>query len=350
MATLRNLGAARDALGLDLVALQSRTGFYWSYARNLERGRTSDGADTIWGRLANPAQPWLGPAMIASSYRNAAQYAELFDTRLAVELMLHASRAYLDAGAAFGLFLAAGAMSDDALRQAGGPRELRNLTRPDAAVQFTSQAADDPVQQAYLLLAVVARPVLREQFPGEPEVVLRRLSSYGLEPVGAEGIPLDQYLDIARLMLENPVTARDPGAMLPEDLAREMAIRLAAIGRAHAAALHANRRNDHLWRSAAAPVNIVDLEQTALFGLCAGPDSRRSRQVLGQVADLVADDEFAQVTSLTAEQTAEVMPSMTDRAAEILRPPDRERRPGFGDDRPFRDRPPGDYPDDSDGR
>lgn len=350
MATLRNLGAVRDALGLDLAALQSRAGFYRTYARNLERGRTRAGADTIWGRLANPAQPWLGPAMIASSYRNAAQYAELFDTSLAIELMLHASRAYLDAGAAFGLFLAAGAMSDDALRQAGGLRELRNLTGPDADVQFTSPAADHPMQQAYLLLAVAARPALREQFPGEPEVVLRRLSAYGLEPVGAQGIPLDQYLDIARLMLEDPVTARDPEDRLPDDLAGEMASRLAVIGRAHAAALHANRRNEHLWRSAAAPVNIVDLEQTALFGLVAGPESRRSRQVLGQVADLVADDEFAQVTSLTAEQTAKVMPSMTDRAAEILRPTDRERRPGFGDDRPFRDRRPGDYPDDSDGR
>src|SRR5689334_25434590 len=116
MAVLHDLAAARAALGLDLTALQSRTGFHWAYARNLERGRTRAGADTIWGRLANPADPWLGPAMIASSYRTAAQYAELFDTRLAVELMLHASRAYLDAGAAFGLFLAAGAMSDEALQ------------------------------------------------------------------------------------------------------------------------------------------------------------------------------------------------------------------------------------------
>jgi hypothetical protein len=56
MATLRNLAAARDALGLDLATLQSRTGFYWAYARNLERGRTRAGADTVWGRLANPAQ------------------------------------------------------------------------------------------------------------------------------------------------------------------------------------------------------------------------------------------------------------------------------------------------------
>jgi hypothetical protein len=49
MAVLRDLSAARDALGLDLAALQSRTGFYWAYARNLERGRTRAGADTIWG-------------------------------------------------------------------------------------------------------------------------------------------------------------------------------------------------------------------------------------------------------------------------------------------------------------
>lgn len=348
MAVLHDLSSARDALGLDLAALQSRAGFYRAYARNLENGRTRAGADTIWGRLANPAEPWLGLAMIASSYRTAAQYAELFDTRLAVELMLRASRAYLDAGAAFGLFLAAGAMSDDALQQAGGPQELRNLSSPDAGVQFVSPTADNPVQQAYLLLAVAARPVLRERFLGNPEVMLRRLSVYGLEPVGAQGIRLDQYLDIAQLMLADPVTDRDPEARLPEDVADEMASRLAAIGRGHAAALHANQRNEYLWRNAAAPVNIVDLEQTALFGLVAGPESRRSRQVLERVADLVADDEFAQVTSLAAERTAEVMPSMTDRATEILHRPDRERGPGFGDDQTFRDNPPGDYPNDRD--
>ena len=123
-----------------------------------------------------------------------------------------------------------------------------------------------------------------------------------------------------------------------------MAARLAVIGREHAATLRANRRNEHLWRNAAAPVNIVDLEQTALFGLVAGPESRRSRQVLERVVDLVADDEFAQVTSLTAGQTARVMPTMTDRATEILRRPDPERRQRFDDDR-FRD-----YPGDNDDR
>jgi hypothetical protein len=336
MAVLHDLPAARDALGLNLAVLQSRTGFYRAYARNLERGRTDDGADPIWERLANPADPWLGPAMIASSYRTAAQYAQLFDTTLAIELMFHASRAYLDAGAAFGLFLAAGAMSDEALRRAGGPQEVRNLSGPDAGIQFASSMAD-PIQQAYLLLAVAARPVLRERFPDNPAALLRELSPYGLEPVGAQGIPLDQYLDIARLMLEQPVTTLDPDAGLPERLVGEMAAPLAAFGRAHAATLRANRRNDYLWRTAAAPVNIVDLEQTALFGLVAGPESRRSRQLLGRVADLVADDEFAQVTSLAARQTAQVMPSMTDLATEILRRPNRERRQGFGDDRFFRD-------------
>jgi hypothetical protein len=342
---LHNLSAARDALGLDLAALQSRTGFYRAYARNLEGGRSPAGADPIWERLANPADPWLGPAMIASSYRTAAQYAELFDTRLAVELMLHASRAYLDAGAAFGLFLAAGAMSDEALQQAGGPQELRKLSSGTSGPQVAPSNADSPVQQAYLLLAVAARPVLREQFRGDPQAMLRRLSAYGLEPVGAQGIALERYLDIAQLMLADRTTDRDPEARLPDELAGTMASHLAAIGRAHAAALHANRRNEHLWRSAAAPVNIVDLEQTALFGLVAGPESGRSRQVLGRVADLVADDEFAQVTSLAAEQTAEVMPSMTGRATEILRRLDRQRRPGSGDDQAS-----GDYPDDSDDR
>jgi hypothetical protein len=83
--------------------------------------------------------------MIASSYRTAAQYAELFDTRLAVESMLPASRAYLDAGAAFGLFPAAGAMSDEALRLVGGPRdrERQSGSGDDQAFRDYPDDSDD---------------------------------------------------------------------------------------------------------------------------------------------------------------------------------------------------------------
>ena len=320
MAPLRNLADARSALGLQEEKLRARAGFYRAYARNLENGRARQSEGDVWARLARPAEPWAGPAVIASSYRMAAQYAALFDPLLAAVLMMRASRAYLDAGAAFGLFLAAGALSDDALLAAGADRELSGLSTPSRNRNAT--VATDPVQQAYLLLAVAARPALREHFSGDLSALLSRLAAYGLEPVGSQGVPLEQYLGIAQVLLEyEPPVGLHPSRSFVD----EIAARLAVISRAHADVLHTGQRNSYLWQNEAAALNIVDLGQTALFNLAAGPGLLRSEPVLDRVGELTEDDPFAQLTALTAQETAQAAPFITELAVRILRHQDNQQ-------------------------
>jgi len=71
MAHLDNLDEARAALGLDRDVLTAQASFYMAYAQNLERGRSSDARESVWARIANPSEPWLGQAIIASTYRTA---------------------------------------------------------------------------------------------------------------------------------------------------------------------------------------------------------------------------------------------------------------------------------------
>jgi hypothetical protein len=312
VAPLRNLADARSALDLQEEKLRARAGFYQTYARNLEAGRARQSEDDVWARLARPAEPWAGPAVVASSYRMAAQYAALFDPLLAAVLMMRASRAYLDAGAAFGLFLAAGSLSDDALLAAGLDRELSSLSTRSRDRNAT--LATDPVQQAYLLLAVAARPALRERFPGDLSALLSQLAVYGLEPVGS-GVPLEQYLGIAGVLLEyEPTVGPHPSRSFVD----EIAPRLAVISRAHADVLHTSQRNRYLWQNEAAALDIVDLGQTALFNLVAGRGPLRSEPVLDRVGELTRDDPFAQLTVLIAQETARAVPFMTERAVRIL--------------------------------
>lgn len=95
--------------------------------------------------------------------------------------------------------------------------------------------------------------------------------------MGAQSVPLTNYLDIASVMLTHQRDdARDVASFGRPDadgeagrLAEEIAPHLAAMAEAQAGSLRVSRRNHYLWQNAAAPVNIVDLEQVALCGLAA---------------------------------------------------------------------------------
>jgi hypothetical protein len=331
VALLNDLASARNALGLNTDLLRSRVGFHLAYARNLELARSGSAPSAAWARIASPQEPWRIHAMVASSYRSAAQYAALVDTRLATRLTLRAARAYIDAGVTFGLFLAAGVLSDQAMLRSGGDEDLRILSSQESADQ--EGPASHPVQQAYLLLTVAARPTLRQFYDGEsPGALLERLSAYALQPIGPQSVPLATYLDIARLLLEDTgASSLTAPATLPAT--GQIASQLAAVGRAQATAVRANRRNHYLWQNGIAPVNVVDLEQVALFELAAGPDPRRAGQVLAQVTRLLENDEIAQLPSLAAAETAEVRQELADEATDIFR-----RRPGEEPPQDFRSR------------
>jgi hypothetical protein len=343
MAQLNNLSSVLEHLEIQPQALEDQARFYVSYAQMLERERlaadqagTSGERENVWARLANPAQPWLGPATIASTYRLAAQYAALVNMPDAMRLAVRACVAYLEAGLPFGLFLAAGLLDDSILRHpAVGPR-LLGLLAAD-----TGPASADPVQQTYMLLALAAKPWIRRQFDQPADALLNQLAAHDLHPVGPQSAPLAVYLDLARTMLayrppeqEPPFRSREEKqvsgvpsgrtAQAPDDTAEsaitEMAGQLAELGRAQANSLRRTMRNQHLWKNAAAPVNIVDLEQVAIYGLATRTSPGWSERLRRRTTNILEPgDALAELPGWAAAEMDRILPEMREEIIGTLR-------------------------------
>ena len=245
--------------------------FYAAYAGWLEEHGTAP------ARKGGVAREWASAATLATAYRLASQHAALVSPSWSTRLAVRAAMAYVDAGSPFGLFLLAGLLDDRTLRDSTVIRDVvAPFRQPDA-----SAVTRHPVQLTYLLLAAASRPWLRSPLSSVLSGARERLAVYALRPVGAQSVPLGDYLDLADLMLHDQMVGqRGP------DSVRSVARRLAAMHRAQAATLRAAQRNSYLWRQGASPVNIIDLEHVALSGL-----ALRHRPWFGQLSDAVTAEE-----------------------------------------------------------
>ncbi|MFJ6677466.1 hypothetical protein ACIQMJ_40755 [Actinosynnema sp. NPDC091369] len=244
-----------DALGVSARALRGQADFHAAYAVALSRARPSD---PVWGALVSRDDPWRSAALRASAYRMAAQYAALVDPTAAARLAFRASIAYLEAGLPFGAMVAVGLMGRRAAVTGALVDRIRAMT--------TGFSALDPVQRVYLLLTLVGHPVLADNFESAVPDVARNLAAHGLHPVGAHGVPLADHFELALALFR---TGRRPDLVAPVDDVEgpEVFDHLVAIGRRRAAALRVAQGNDYLWRNAAAPVDLVDLEEVSMTGL-----------------------------------------------------------------------------------
>ncbi|HEY1823605.1 MAG TPA: hypothetical protein VGG83_27070 [Trebonia sp.] len=268
----------------------------------------------------DPDREWAGPAALATSYRLAAQHAALVDARWATRLAVRAAMGYLAAGLPFGLFLLTGLLDDRTLRDSA---VFRDVVTPFQSPGGGHAGARDPVQQTYLLLAAASRPWLRGPLQPALSGARERLATHGLRPVGAQGVPLGEYLDLADLMLYDDQSPGQPGNGSIQYVAR----RLAAMQRAQAATLRAAQRNRYLWRHGASPVNIIDLEQVALSGLAL----RRHRGWFGQLSAAVADelerdDPLTELPVWTMGEIEAELPEIKPTVVDIMREPERTRR------------------------
>jgi hypothetical protein len=299
--------------------------FYTAYAEMLEPGRRSrsgrrplrgrrGGGGDAWVRETYPEGSWVGPATLATAYRQAAQFAALVDSRWATKLAARAAVAYASSGLPFGLFLAAGLLSDDELADDGVFQAMVEPFRdPDG-----SDAIRHPVQQAYLLLAG-SRPLLREPLSQALFGAEQRLRAHGLYAIGPQRVPLGDYLDLAASMSHDAEAAGlgDTGSS-----AIEIAGRLARLQRTQANALRAARRNRYAWQRAD---GIIDLENVALSGV-----ALRHRPWFGELSAaitvLVSDDELAELPVWAMEQVQAGLSEITGSVTGILREPERAWR------------------------
>ena len=277
-------------------------------------GRRREGGDA-WVREVYPAGHWVGPATLATAYRQAAQFAALVDVGWATKLATRAAMAYVSSGLPFGLFLAAGLLSDDALDD--------DSVRQAVVAPFQGRDAADaighPVQQAYLLLAANSRPWLHDLLSQPLRGVEKRLRAHGLYAIGPQRVPLGEYVDLATSLSRDDVTA---GSGTAGSSAIEIAGQLARLQRTQANALRAARRNQYLWQSGD---GIIDLENVALSGV-----ALRHRPWFGElsaaITDLVRDDELAELPVWAMGEVETTLPVIADSVTDILLEPEQAWR------------------------
>lgn len=313
--------------------------FYATYAEMLETGRRPRGAGDAWVQELYPVGNWVGPAGLATSYRLAAQHAALVEARWATKLAVRAGMAYLAAGLPFGLFLLTGLLDDQTLSESAALDDLVvPFQRPDE-----SDSARHPVQLTYLLLAAASRPWPRDPLRQTLSGAEQRLSAHGLYPVGSQGVPLGDYLELATAMRYDDEVLDPRGG---DESVRNIATRLAGLHRSQASALRAAQRNRYLWRQGGSRVSVIDLEQVAVSGL-----ALRHRPWFGELStavttELARDDALAELPVWTMGSINTELPTIAPSVTGILREPDRawrteEFREPETEVFPWREEPPG---------
>lgn len=129
----------------------------------------------------------------------------------------------------------------------------------------------------------------------------------GVAPIGALGTPLRQYWDIARRFL----------GTADEETARTVAADLARMADVYAEAINSAMANERLWFNAAAPVDVGDIDITAIALISArrlgsdltqehlhsaaeslGPTARVPLELAGEMIVSVFPDPSAQLSAL----------------------------------------------------
>jgi hypothetical protein len=124
----------------------------------------------------------------------------------------------------------------------------------DLQNQPVLDALRHPQQQAYLLLAAVGSPQVRQEFGVFLSQMVRESAHRrGVVPVGALGIPIRRLWRVSAALLgeaENP----------PDAVAEE----IAGLARRYAESMELAAANEFTWRNAGAPVDVGDID---IFGI-----------------------------------------------------------------------------------
>jgi hypothetical protein len=196
----------------------------------------------------------------ASAFREAAQWLILVDTARARTALQLSADLFLQLGQPFGLFLAGMANAWWPWHVAMGDAGLQSLSSVhsgEGALELPMPAVRHPQQQAYLVVAAAVMPAF-DQHERLDRLMEQSPHGRGNLPVGALGIPIHRFWTVAMQL------SRGTGASV-ETIARHVE----AIGRQYAEAIESAQVNEHLWRHAAAPVEVGDLDIVGIASLTA---------------------------------------------------------------------------------
>jgi hypothetical protein len=137
-------------------------------------------------------------------------------------------------------------------------RAVAGLQRGDEPAGTRWPALRYPQQQAYLMLAATGGESVGQLAETVSAVLDASPHATGVVPVGALGTPIRRLWDVAAHLL-----ARQPGS--PEVIAGH----LAGMAFRYAEAMSLAQVNTHLWRHAAAPVDVGDIDVAGVAALAA---------------------------------------------------------------------------------
>jgi hypothetical protein len=242
-----------DVLQLNQEQVETAAAFFAAYAnyRLSSDGDRADGGTSLMDA--------------ASSLRIAAQWALLFDTQRAVNLLSRSAILWNTMGYDYGTFLLAAFAPRQVRRDIVVARisEIANLSLPglpattDISPNQQAEATPlvHPQQQAYLLLSSAAM-ARRLDLPNEllKRVLEQSPHRRGVAPVGALGTPIRIYWNIAQSLLSDD----------DQEAARLVANDLAGMATAYAEDIDSAMANERLWFNAAAPVDVGDIDSIAI--------------------------------------------------------------------------------------
>jgi hypothetical protein len=265
-------------VGIDVNRVTNAIAFYESYANTVQdelfqvTSQLASARDRDLVRLND--YRWQLSVDVASSFREAGQWALLIDIDRARRLLSRSGRIFEGLGHAFGLFLlVACRMLQSADSKGRSQRDVEVLLQLNQLtgtrrnqVHDVPEAMYHPQQQAYLLLALCATPEIAERYSTQLHTVCSESPhGEGGTPVGALGIPIRHYWATASALLDGNGD-QFIGEHLTPFVNRYMDNVLSA------------RSNKYLWDHAASPVDVADVDAIGVVSLAV---QRFGRHIIG---------------------------------------------------------------------
>jgi hypothetical protein len=269
-----------NLLGVEPTVIERRVDFFEACAALYpERPAEPDPA----GRTGDPRASWAVLAQRATMLRQAGQFQMLVDLERSRSFLLEAALTYIKVGMPYGYFLFSSFVSAHTREtilvwaapwleaiQGDDAREVSAEEQPpppwfaEPGRPMRASAARHPVQQAYLMLALVGDPQAEINTWQAVEDLAPPLPASATIPIGPQRSPIGEYRRFASLL--GQLRFQPDGGQL-NDIQRELETLLMQHARRFAASIVAAREDTYHWQALRVPIDVVDLDLAAKAAL-----------------------------------------------------------------------------------
>jgi hypothetical protein len=255
-------------MGLDVDRVMAAAGFLEAYAETCLLEMEQEEPTPVTAAVP-PSQPdqdpedtrWVPYTEAATALRDAGQWMLFPDPSRARDLLERSGRLYTSLGYGYGTFLltATGWTTSPPAYE-----PFASWIPAISAVLAGDQAAlppplQHPQQQAYAVLAIAGQKQVPLQYWGDLEEIIS-MSRNGVVPVGALGTPVIRLWEIADNLLA--------GYGRPTSI-QTIVRHLEAMALRYRESMELAQVNQHLWRNAAAAVDVGDLDIAGVTAIAA---------------------------------------------------------------------------------